>query len=524
MKESSQLKTFVVNRVATIQDLTSPQQWRHIPTNQNPADLVSRGLDPDKLSHNSLWSIRNCRTSQKKSGSLDSEEFQRSETYLIKFIQGVDFQKEIKHIQGTGMVRDINIKPLHPFLDENGVLRVGGRLLNNDLDFNSKFPILLPSNHKVTKLTIEYFHKKYLHAGPQALLHEIRQKFWPLSDRSLCRKMVHECFACFRAKPIVTSQLMGNLPRDRVVQDYPFNCSGVDLCGPFVIKYPNQRKGTLQKIYVCIFVCFSTKCVHIEIVTDFTSAALIATLKRFFARRGKSTKIYSDNARNFVGADTEIKRIMNVVLRQDTQFSGYLSSEGIEWKFIPPRVQSFGGLREAAVKPFKYHFKRVVGALNLTYDEFLTVSAQIEGVLNSKPLCPLSNDADDFNVLTSAHFTIGRSMSTIIELSLIDLNENCLKKWQRVTLVVQLLWKKWSRSHLSGLQQRNKWYFQKDNVKIGDLVVLIEDNVPTYKWPLGRIIELYKDDDNLVRVVRVKTQSGIYKRAIYRVCILPKPN
>lgn len=134
--------------------------------------------------------------------------------------------------------------------------------------------MLLPSNHKVTKLIIEYYHKKYLHAGPQALLHEIRQKFWPLSGRSLCRKVVHECIVCFRTKPIVTSQLMGNLPRDRVVQDYPFNCVGVDFCGPFMIKYPNQRKGTLHKIYVCIFVCFSTKCVHVEIVTDLTSAVL----------------------------------------------------------------------------------------------------------------------------------------------------------------------------------------------------------------------------------------------------------
>ncbi|GBN91325.1 hypothetical protein AVEN_133422-2-1, partial [Araneus ventricosus] len=192
------------------------------------------------------------------------------------------------------------------------------------------------------------------------------------------------------------------------------------------------------------------------IVSDLASEAFIAILKRFFGRRGKCAKLYSDNGKPFVGANQEIKGLLKLAKEPDEKLSGFLSAEGIEWKFIPQRTPSFGGLWEAAVKSVKYHLKRIVGRSNLTYEEFLTVCIQIEGILNSRPLCPLSSSADDLNALTSAHFLIGRSMNSIIEP---NLSESVLKKWQRVTRLVQLIWNKWHRDYLSELQQRNKWQF-----------------------------------------------------------------
>ncbi|GBO13667.1 hypothetical protein AVEN_149096-1 [Araneus ventricosus] len=418
------------------------------------------------------------------SGPLYASELNQAENRLVRMVQGEVFSSEIRDLQcQKGVLPNSKLKNLNPFLDSYGILRVGGRLGNSDLPYVSKYPAILPNKHKLTNQIIVYFHLKNLHIGASSLLHCVRERFWPLNGRSLCRKIVHECIACFKAKPVVTSQLMGNLARDRVVPDYPFNCSGVDFCGPFMIRYRNQRKGVLHKMYICIFVCFVSKAVHIEIVSDLTSEAFIATLKRFFGRR----------------------------------------AEGIEWKFILPRAPSFGGLWEAAVKSAKYHLKRIVGRSNLTYEEFLTVSIQIERILNSRPLCPLSSSADDLNALTPAHFLIGRSMNSIIENNFTDLNESVLKRWQRVTRLVQLIWKKWHRGYLSELQQRNKWQFQKKNVKVGDLVVLIEDNMPTFKWPLGRVTKIYSGNATLIRVVKVKTQNGEYKRAISRVCLLPMP-
>ncbi|GFV08064.1 integrase catalytic domain-containing protein [Trichonephila clavipes] len=290
-----------------------------------------------------------------------------------------------------------------------------------------------------------------------------------------------------KADPLLPLSLMGNLPRDRVVPDYPFNCSAI----------------------------------HIEIVSDLTSDAFIATLKRFFSRRGKCAKLYSDNGKTFVGANKGLKRFLKLIEDSDDNLAGFLSAEGIELKFIPPRAPSLGGLWEASVKSIKYHLKRVVSGSNLTYEEFLTVCIQIEGILNSRPLCLLSSNSDDLNALTPAHFLIGRSMTSVVEPNLIELKENALKKWQRITRLVQLIWNKWHRCYLSELQQRNKWQFKKQNVNVGDLVVLIEDNMPTFKWPLGRITEIYSGSDALIRVVknvalatigRMSTESEITRR------------
>ncbi|GFV03738.1 transposable element Tcb2 transposase [Trichonephila clavipes] len=240
------------------------------------------------------------------------------------------------------------LRNLNPFIDSDGLLRVGGRLSNSDLPYVNKHPAILPGNHNLTVQIIVHFHRKNLHTGASSLLHYVREKFWPLNGRSLCRKVVHECLICFKSRPLVTSQLMGNLPRDRVVPAYPFNCSGVDFCGPFMIRYKNQRKGILHKIYICVFVCFVSKAIHIEIVSDLTSDAFIATLKRFFSRRGKCAKLYSDNGKTFVGANKELKRFLKLIEDSDDNLAGFLSAEGIDWKFIPPRAPSFGGLWEAS--------------------------------------------------------------------------------------------------------------------------------------------------------------------------------
>ncbi|GFY36753.1 integrase catalytic domain-containing protein [Trichonephila clavipes] len=360
---ANRLKTFVVNRVAKVQELTEGFQWNHVPSVLNPADLVSRGLRPCDLPN-----LRLCWHGPQflEKGKLSSEETSLSP------VKECEYSKELK----TGSSSDIITSSvcvstncvssiLSTLLRKNsdGLLRVGGRLSNSDLPYVNKHPAILPGNHNLTVQIIANFHRKNLHTGASSLLHYVREKFWPLNGRSLCRKVVHECLVCFKSRPLVTSQLMGNLPRDRVIPDYPFNCSGVDFCGPFMIRYKNQRKGILHKIYICVFVCFVSKAIHIEIVSDLTSDAFIATSKRFFSRRGKCAKLYSDNGKTFVGANKELKRFLKLIKDSDDNLAGFLSAEGIEWKFIPPRAPSFGGLWEASVKLIKYHLKRSVAQI-----------------------------------------------------------------------------------------------------------------------------------------------------------------
>ncbi|GBM19986.1 hypothetical protein AVEN_77910-1 [Araneus ventricosus] len=241
---------------------------------------------------------------------------------------------------------------------------------------------------------------------------------------------------------------MGALPKERVTVNFPFNCTGVDFTGPFSIKYNNQRKGVCQKIYLSLFICFVTKYVHLELVTELTSEAFVATLKRFCSRRGKCSKLFSDNVTNFVGSNQELRKLHVMVKNSDGVLSGYLSSEGIDWKFLPPKAPNFGGLWEAGVKSFKHHLKRVVDNSKLTFEEFVTVTTQIEGILNSRPFVPLTSDIEDLNALTPAHFLIGRPINSIVEPNLFKIPDCRLKIWQTLTKMIQIIWKRWSNDYL----------------------------------------------------------------------------
>lgn len=459
--------------------------------------------------------IFNCRNKNKRVGPLNPEEVRYAEEEIVRHEQ--------KALFGKGGIAG-SFKNLHPFVDSKGIIRVGGRLEKASVPFSQKHPMILPKNSKLGKIYFCSVHNRLLHVGPQGLLNAVRLKFWILGGRHLARKTVHLCVTCFKCKPILSSQIMGNLPYERVNRSPPFSVTGLDLCGPYFVTYKNQRKGMLNKIYICVCICFVTRAIHLELLSDLTSNALIATLKRFIARRGKCSKIFTDNATNFVGANYQLKKFYNLVNFPDKTLASYFRVEEIEWNFIPPKSPHFGGLWEAGVKSVKYHLKRTIGKLRFTYEEFETIIVQVEGILNSRPLTPISNDFDNYEVLTPGHFLIGRSINAIPEPMIIDVNENRLSRWQRTTKVVQVIWKKWTNDYLGTLQQRTKWMIEKDNINVGTMVLVKEDFLPVCKWILGRVVEVFYGSDNKVRTVRIKTKSGELKRAITKIAVLPMEN
>lgn len=456
--------------------------------------------------------ISNCRSKSKNFGPLNVEEVRNAEEHIVKHEQRVLSCK--RGLTG-------NLRNLHPFIDHKGIIRVGGRLEKASIPFSQKHPAILPRNSRLSKIYFSSVHKRLLHVGPQGLLNAVRLKFWPLGGRDLARKTVHLCVTCFKSKPILSSQIMGNLPYERINRSPPFSVTGLDLCGPFFVSYKNQRKGVLNKIFICVCICFVSRAIHLELLSDLTSDALIATLKRFMARRGKCSKIFTDNATNFVGASSQLKKFYKAINFPDNILASYFTAEEIDWKFIPPRSPHFGGLWEAGVKSVKHHLKRSIGNLRFTYEEFETIIVQIEGILNSRPLTPISNDFDSFEVLTPGHFLIGRSINAIPEPMIMDINENRLSRWQRTTKVVQIIWEKWKNDYLGSLQQRTKWMIEKDNLSVGTLVLVKEEFLPVCKWILGRVVNVYYGSDNKVRTVKIKTKSGECKRAITKIAVLP---
>ncbi|GFW68991.1 integrase catalytic domain-containing protein [Trichonephila clavipes] len=405
-KEPMDLKTFVQNRVAKIQELYPNQLWRHVPSDQNSADLVYRGVDPDKLLQQNLW------FNGPTFLSGDDDYPNRTINCREKLDE---YNSELKNCVNEQIENFQSVLNIHVNDFLNDLLNLSNDYITilRVLSFIFRFVENLKGINKV--------------AGP------LTTKEFEKAETFLVKKVQEQEFSSdinhLKTKPIVSTQIMGNLPKERLITDYPFNCSGVDFSGPFFIKNKGQRKGNLFKVYICIFVCFVVKAVHIELVSNLTSQAFIAALKMFMARRGKCAKLFPDNGKNFVGASNEIKKLLEIVRNPDEKLANYLAAEGIEWKFIPARSPNFGGLWEAAIKSCKYHLKRVVNGINLTYEELLTVTVQIEGILNPRPLCPLSNNDDDFQVLTPAHFLINRSLNSLEEPNLTKCKESNLKKW-----------------------------------------------------------------------------------------------
>ncbi|CAG7726949.1 unnamed protein product [Allacma fusca] len=455
---------------------------------------------------------------------LQAEELNRALKTWIKLVQLHSFKEEIYSItKGCTVSANSPIKTLTPFLDEEKILRVGGRLQRAQISIDQRHPMLLPRSHTFTSLVVRGEHERLLHAGPQAVIASLTRRFWIVRMRDAVRKVTGKCVTCVRLRGESVQQMMGNLPSARVNPVRPFLRVGVDYAGPFEMRVLKGRGQKHYKGYICLFICFVTRAVHLELVSSLTSEGFIATLKRFASRRGKPEVIFSDNGTNFVGANRELKDLWELskssAERESVAF--HLSKEGISWRFSPPGAPNFGGLWEAGVKSVKFHLKSVIGDTALDYEEMSTVLSQVEACLNSRPLCAMSTDPADLVALTPSHFLIGDVITAIPEADYSTLPTNHLSRWQLSQKLVQHFWKRWSSEHLTRLQQRPKWWATKPNLKLGDLALVKEEQRSPLKWRLGRVQELHPGEDGLVRVVTLRVADGVLKRPCSKLCYLP---
>lgn len=143
-------------------------------------------------------------------------------------------------------------------------------------------------------------------------------------------------------------------------------------------------------------------------------------------------------------------------------------------------------------------------------------------MLNSRPLCPLSEDPDDIAALTPSHFLIGRVLTSLPEVNLTHVPENRLSKWQHLQAMTQHYWRRWHQEYLTELQVRTIWKQNSHSLlKMGTLVLIKDDKAPPMNWKLGRVLALHTGKDGVVRVVDLKVHGGTLTRAVTRVCALP---
>ncbi|XP_045458277.1 uncharacterized protein LOC123668590 [Melitaea cinxia] len=568
--------------VIEINDLTKEFAWMHVPTDQNPADLVSRGIDQQQLQDSTLWwrgpsflakeesewpiqgsfatnnlpelkvftctkvdtkinncsvvkfekysrydklkrivayvlrFINKCRKNAVSNDVIEPEELENSLMLLVKQAQLESFANELYTIaKDRSLPLKSKLLPLDPFIDTLGILRVGGRLQNSKFDFNKKHPILLDGKHHFSKILMRHEHFRLLHAGPQLLLAAVREEFWLIGGRNLARSVTRKCIVCARMRGQVIKPIMGTLPSVRVSSSFAFDTCGIDFAGPFLIASKKGRGSNITKCFLALFVCLQTKALHLETVSSMSSDAFLLCLRRFVSRRGRPQVIYCDNGTNFVGAKNELGRVLKASCQS---VSDYASAEKIKFVFSPAYAPHFGGIWEAGIKSAKSHLKRVASNASLTFRELAALFTQIEAILNSRPLSPLSSDPTDLYPLTPGHFLIGRPLMSVPSLPVTTKRPN---RYEFIEQLRQHFWERWRREFIAELQQRTKWRTRQRDLQIGDMVVLKEDQLPPLRWCLGRITRLYPGPDGINRVADIFTAKGTTRRAFNKICLLP---
>ena len=556
-------KAFVQNRVEEIRKKVPPDRWKHCSGATNPADLPSRGstiaelrvsrtwrFGPDWLRDNTIPSelpempeecstelkgrskeVHNLVATEPKSTVGDAIDSRRFSSFrrLVKVTALVLRAVEKFKVKGAGQTKPLSSKDLSDaerlwikevqksvfretslklqlnlFLDEKGLWRCGGRLGNADLPYSTKYPILLPRDHPVTPLIVSDAHRRVLHNGLRDTLTEVRTRFWIVKGRSLVRRIIHRCVTCrrFEGKPFPAPP-PPPLPVSRVKEDPPFTFTGVDFAGPILIR----AQGKAEKTWICLFTCFTTRAVHLDIVQDMSTESFIRCLKRFAARRGLPRKFISDNGKTFKAAS----RFLKSVFKDDT-VRDFLSEKGCDWTFNVPKAPWWGGAFERMVQSTKRCLRKMVGQASLTHDELLTAVTEIESIINSRPLSYVSA-GDTEEPLTPSHLLIGRRVLNLPD----NLSHMCdpgdgdyeinstqlTRRMRHLSNILNHFWKRWRTEYLAELRESHKHLLGKSRgnpqISVGDMVIVHDDSLPRSFWKLGRVRDLIVGRDGRTR-------------------------
>lgn len=450
-----------------------------------------------------------------KSVMLRVKDLQTAELFLIKASQSKAFPEETEAlatkshqengIVGRSVKRTSPIHRLKPIGDDDGVLRVGGRLHQAELPYDVRHPVLLPKKAHLTDLVIRHFHQRTGHQGRARTHAEIRSSgYWIVNGSSLIGYHISKCVTCRKLRASPQQKVMAELPTDRFEQVPPFTFSAVDYFGPFYIKEGRKE----MKRYGVLFTCMASRAIHLEIATSLTTDSFLNAYRRLVCRRGPIQQLRSDQGTNFVGAKNELEAALHEMDHKKIQRELLKDNcDWFAWKMNVPHASHMGGVWERQIKTVR---SVLTGLLenhgNQLDDESLrTLMIEAEAIVNSRPLTTDDlTDPDSLDVLTPNHLlTMKSSVILAPPGNFQGADVYSKKRWRRVQQLADEFWQRWRKSYLQSLQTRQKWTTPTKNVEVGDIVILKDDSVPRNCWKLARVETTYPDADGYVRKVKV---------------------
>ena len=458
------------------------------------------------------------RRGQWQAGSCIDEpsmvDLRRAETVLVAAIQQEHYAREIgelktlavdSHEARKGLRFKSSLLSLNPFVDADGILRCGGRLANAlALPYESRFPAIMPQRDSRVDGLIRKMHMQEGHAGIDHVLCQMRRRFWVVKGRQSVRRVVLGCVPCqIRAKAPM-EQKMAALPDFRLEICAPFENCGVDCCGPFQVRITGRAKW---KVWVVLFTCLTMRAVHLEYVRDMSTSSFINALKRCKSRRPGLRRLYSDCGSNFLGAHRELRRSF---AQWNAESPPELRLLEVSWSFNPPLAAHRGGVWERLIAFVKRHLAMMLERDLLPVDVFATVLVEVEAIVNRRPLTHVSSDCRDVDALTPADLLYpGVHLRSYVDVVPPEPpgGDSLRLSWKRSRSLSDEFWRKWSRHYLSTLHSRAKWRKTQRDLAIGDVVLLVDEQLRRHDWRLARV-ESVKGSGDHVRSAFVRTAAG----------------
>ena len=394
------------------------------------------------------------------------------------------------------------IKQLNLYL-ENNVIQAKGRIIHSDLPLDAATPFFLPNQSHLVDLLINHIHTSHHHIGLSQTLSLYRLRCWTPKIRSRIKSLLLRCVICQRTKKrTILRSLPPPLPAEQVRWVPPFTNVGVDHMGSFTIR---DQQGRKTKAYICLFVCATTRAVHLEVVDNLTTAPFIMCLRHLAASKGLPSLLLSDNHKTFIAGETFL-----LEMQQDPAVQEHLFVTNIRWKHQTPRSPWMGGHFERLVRTIKASLATTISRKLLTLEEFSTIVKEAENIVNSRPLTYQSDTSRDIP-LTPSQLALGRDLTLMPPLLQPGepLDEDYDAKATRAQYVVlssalERFRKRWHNEYLLSL--REKRYNQcaenpSHHLRVGQLVMVKHDNIYRNEWPLGVITAVYPDE---IRIAEVK--------------------
>ena len=438
--------------------------------------------------------IKNCRSpKQRSTGELSFEELRNSKLILFRSVQNSVYASEIATLRSGDLIsKKSHLYKLSPFLDNDGLLRVRTRLDFADLEYEEKYPIIIPKGQLAEQIVV-FQHVLLKHAGVNLLISSLRSAYWIIGLRRLAKRVKRFCFQCQRLDSPAYSQVVAPLPGDRVKPAAPFSVVGIDHAGPlFCADSPGR------KFYILLITCAVVRAVHLELVDSLGVEDCICAFRKFASRRGMPSIVYSDNARTFQAANTQLKRMY--------------SDLSPDWRFIVPRAPWWGGWWERLVRSTKTALRKAVGVRKLTRRELETVLIEIEACVNSRPLVAVPETGAP---LTPAHFLIGRSHMYEKQENLEEGKVSLIERKVIQSMALEKFWQIWSKNYLRNLPVHGSG--KKSEISVGSLVLVRDDGQPRLTWPIAVVTELLPGRDQIVRSCKVRFKGSELIRPIQKL-------